>query len=137
MAYRKIEWTDDLRLDVEALDNDHRKLISLMNAMSAACFTGVEDYILNKVMAELVDYTHSHFVREEASMEHHGYGGLAEHRQEHRKLIAQLDGILAQVKAAGQVGMGGELMDLLSEWVIRHILESDRRFADFLKATGG
>jgi len=107
-----------------------------MKSMATACLSRVGDYVLNKVTAELVDYTHNHFRREESSMQHHGYDGLHEHRLEHRKLIAQLDEILFQVASAGQTGISGGIVDQMGQWVTDHIVDCDRRYADFLKAKG-
>src|SRR3954470_18942787 len=83
-------WSDDLSVGSSFIDNDQRKLISLVNQLHEAMRQGQGKEILQPVLAELIRYTQEHFQREEEHMEKIQYAERAEHKREHDKLLSDV-----------------------------------------------
>ena len=57
-------WQDDLNTGIEVIDDQHRRIVSMINQLHQAQ-TGASALVVADVMDELVDYTLSHFAFEE------------------------------------------------------------------------
>ena len=60
-----ITWNNMLSTGVTEQDNQHKKLIDLINQLNDAMQAGKGSEVLGKVLAELVNYTVFHFGYEE------------------------------------------------------------------------
>jgi hemerythrin len=127
----KIEWSDDLLLNIEQEDEDHRELFALMNQIFTAAQLGAD--MVTQAVADLRLFTREHFTREQASMEQTGYPGRDDHRYDHEYLIFQLDVLADRLMSSGPDRVADELVDLLKRWLCDHILTCDAAFAEFLR----
>lgn len=127
MTIKIINWSDDLSIGHDLIDTDHKKLLALLNKLIAAHYAGVSSSILMGVLADLQAYTEEHFTREEEILERLGYPGLTEHRDQHHQFIADLEHITTS-KA------GGALIQMLSDWLINHIVEHDMKISNYMKS---
>ncbi|WP_448207649.1 bacteriohemerythrin [Azospirillum sp. sgz302134] len=126
-----IQWTDDMSVGVDDLDNDHRVLIDLMNQLASA--DARHDHItLEAVLDELVDYTVFHFEREEQYLEQAGYPALAGHRRVHADLTGQVMAIRRRLVSSARNELGDEVLAFLSSWLQEHILKTDALYMPFL-----
>ncbi|MBF0354009.1 MAG: hemerythrin family protein [Alphaproteobacteria bacterium] len=122
MVVHAVKWTEDLAVGVDVLDNDHRRLVILMNKVIAAFYAGVGSRMVNAAMDELEAYTREHFTREEEMIEGKGYAELESHKEQHGKLIAEL----ARLRA---VKSGTEVIPLLYDWLVTHIMKTDKGYS--------
>jgi hemerythrin-like metal-binding protein len=90
---------------------------------------------LARTMADLVDYTRSHFRDEERLMREYGYDGLRDQESQHRYFAEKMVGMQQQV-TTGNTMITIDLMDFLKDWLIKHILGSDKKYQDFFKSKG-
>jgi len=60
-----ISWTEELRIGHPVIDDDHHKLIEIVNEFFARQGGDDEKRILNDTLRSLLDYAHAHFKREE------------------------------------------------------------------------
>lgn len=60
-----ILWRNKMAIGNAEIDDDHRYLISLINAIEAAVNCGIERKVLSTHLSELFAYTEKHFKREE------------------------------------------------------------------------
>ena len=80
-----LQWDDSMSVGVEALDEDHKFLIGLLNQVSGAVVSGDPDFMVTRsVLLSLVDYLDFHFKREENVMEAVGYPDLEAHKDQNR-----------------------------------------------------
>lgn len=128
----RIPWSDDLLTHIEAIDNDHRKLFALANALFASVSLGND--AVNLAYGELWTYTKAHFGREEESMTSAGYGGLADHRKDHNNLVLQLDYLTERLARSETAAVGDDFVKFLESWLKTHIMSFDRQFSDYLRA---
>jgi hemerythrin len=121
-------WNDELSVGSSFIDNDHRKLISLVNQLHEAMREGQDKDILQPVLAELIKYTQEHFTREEEHMEKIQYADRAAHKAEHDKLLNE---VLEMQKKFndGSAMLTFQVSKFLRDWLVNHIMQSDKKLA--------
>lgn len=127
-----MSWKDAWSVGVPSLDEQHKNLISLVNKLNDAMKSGRGKDVLGDILAKLVNYTKTHFAAEEQLMRMHSYPDLASHQVEHQKLTATALNLQKEF-AAGTVSLSVEVMQFLSDWLEKHILGSDKKYAPFLR----
>lgn len=159
-----IEWTDNLVLDFQEIDERHRRLVALLNRlakvaqlkMGAAFYSnplpskrtttsgGVPDTevgpnstdsYIHQLLDEFLRHTQEHFQGEEALMEAYHYGDLPEHKREHTMLFAELKLFVRDIKK-GVERLDKKALCELKHWLIVHIRKSDKAFADYVNSAG-
>jgi len=130
-----IEWTDELSVGIATIDEQHRKLVSLINELHVAMLEHRATADMSRIFAELVDCTKAHFATEEAFFQEHGYPAEAAHRDEHRHLAERVIDLKADFDA-GNTAVTLEVMRFLRDWLVKHILSADRDFVPFFASRG-
>lgn len=125
-------WNDDLATGNSFIDNDHRKLITMVNALYDAMAKGQANDIMNKVLNNLIIYTREHFAREELEMDRIKYADSQAHKAEHNKLLSQVLDLKAKLDAGGKINAVAT-SSFLSDWLRNHILMVDMQLAAALK----
>ena len=80
---KDIIWSDILSVEVDEIDEDHRKLVNIFNTLNHAVAEKESPEYLAAVLEELINCTVWHFSHEERLMLKHGYKELKEHKAEH------------------------------------------------------
>ena len=88
---------------VAQIDNEHKRLLVLLNELNRALQTGTGLGALGGVLDGLVDYAAYHFAHEEDQFLRSGYPAYEAHRLQHRALTARVKEIYAEF----QSGAGG------------------------------
>jgi len=134
------KWSENYRTGIEAVDEQHRKLIEIGAKLEDMLYAGDSldyyDYIMETIN-ELKDYADYHFTTEEKLMREHNYPELEEHRMEHIYFIKRIDKLAMQDIDSQQIGVISETLDFLARWLFSHILNSDMKYADYLKTKQG
>jgi hemerythrin-like metal-binding protein len=135
MAY--FNWDDKYSVGVREIDDQHRKLVSLVNALYEAMGSGQGRTVVGKVLNELISYTDEHFTAEEAMLEKYGYPAAAylPHKREHDALTRKVEELSVRF-SAGTIGLANEVGDFLKNWLTNHILVVDKKYAPFLASKG-
>lgn len=128
-----VEWMDQFSVGVDELDDQHRRLLEIINHLHEAMKSGNDRQRLCEVVDELVHYTRLHFEFEEKMMEQVGYPELAEHRRRHDAMVARVEQFRGDV-ADARASFGLKLMDFLKYWLTKHILGTDKGYAVYLAA---
>lgn len=124
----RMSWHESYDCGEPTIDQEHRKLFELANALIDAAFKRNSnpqgfDEALNKLLAHVAH----HFADEEAILAKHHYADLEVHAQAHKRLVERALQ-LRDAAAAGGVTIG-ELVDFLADEVVaRHMLKTDREF---------
>ncbi|GAB6051857.1 bacteriohemerythrin [Magnetospira thiophila] len=129
-----IVWNDKMSVGVETLDNDHKILIDLLNRVHAVAGEGGGDQkVLAKTLDELLDYVRYHFEAEERLMKLAAYPNLEAHQELHKVMGGKVAEKHQELVERGLDEKGSlELMNFLSDWLIRHILREDMKYKPFL-----
>ncbi|OWW20576.1 bacteriohemerythrin [Noviherbaspirillum denitrificans] len=127
-----IAWSDVLIVGHEQIDADHHRIFEIAGRLHAGIHQAHENMLVRQVLAELTDYTLTHFAREEALMKTAAFPGLEEHRFEHELITYRLRNLQRQA-GSGRQGLADELEIFLDRWLARHILTSDAHIAAALR----
>jgi hemerythrin len=130
-----IVWNEDLSVNIKEINEQHKKLISMINELNMAMGAGKGKDVMGSVLARLVDYTKSHFAVEETLMQKHQYPGYISHKAEHDKLTKQVIDIMDKFKE-GKAIVTVEVMNFLKNWLTSHIQTIDKRYSSHLNAKG-
>ena len=124
-------WSEILSVDIEEIDDDHRKLIEIFNLLVQSSTKGDPPDYVAAVLQELINFTAWHFSHEERLMLKYGYEAYAEHLAMHRELIkavAELQTRLLQTDMA----LSDDDVVFLERWLTEHILTDDKRLGAYL-----
>jgi hemerythrin len=128
MSYLK--WSEKYSVNVPELDEQHKKLFTLVNDMYDAMYEGKGSEMIGKVIAKFVDYTDYHFTAEERLLLQHEYPEYEEHKGMHDSLSNKAHSIKDDFDS-GITPSAIEVMVLLTNWLNRHILEEDRKYKPY------
>jgi hemerythrin len=136
-----IEWTNDLKLGVPAMDAEHRQLLRLTNDFLSAAKEHAPFPRLTHIMGELIARARIHFQAEETLLDHSGYPGLAGHRSAHARLLVDAQRLYerfttleadsgADETASRDLTL--EAARFLQRWLVDHILAEDRPYRPYV-----
>ncbi|MFH1481088.1 MAG: bacteriohemerythrin [Pseudomonadota bacterium] len=133
---KTIEWSEDLSVGIERFNDDHKKLIRMLNELFAACSIGHGSGMIFNTISKLMDYAKGHFDREEELMKTHAYPELDEHRREHQSFSERIDQFKERLEHDEMGEVSIELLDFLEEWFENHLLGVDKKYASFFNQRG-
>jgi hemerythrin len=130
-----IEWTNALSVSVSEIDDQHQKLIAIINELYDSMRAGKGKEILSEILHRLKQYTQTHFGFEEQKMERFGYVDIAAHKREHAAFVAK---VVEFSKAfnEGKVALTGELLNFLRDWLQTHIKGTDKKYSATFNQNG-
>jgi hemerythrin-like metal-binding protein len=120
-----------LSVGVPMIDEQHQKLIALMNELNEHALAEDGRDQLERSLKAMLDYTVFHFGAEEAFMEASGWVLTAEHKAEHQKFIVKATAFHEMFKT-GKEDLSHEVLKFLRDWLSRHILGTDKKMAKAL-----
>ena len=132
---QKMEWTDKLRVNISVFDNEHKKLIDIINKLCDAMSQGLGHKAMAGILVELSSYTKTHFDHEEDAMKKHGYPGFAEQKREHNEFVHKLNDTQTQYENGG-ITLSIPLFKFLLSWVENHIVKIDKKYSEFFIERG-
>ena len=127
----RIEWTSELEIGISVIDGQHHRIVDYINQLDALG-ESEDRAVVDQVIHNLLDYTHSHFVFEETLMEEAGYAALAIHKMTHKAFCDQVK-VLRQAFQEGE-NITRPLVELLNTWLIDHIMHDDTEYAPSVRA---
>jgi hemerythrin len=131
-----IEWKDRMSVGVEALDQDHRRLIGLLNQMHDLVHGEVCDSTPIDIVRDLIRYTEYHFECEERLMRLGRYPAYEEHVSIHRDIRRRIISFEQKFLENPTEAHLLPLYDFLSDWLMRHILREDQKYRPYLTRDG-
>jgi hemerythrin len=130
-----IEWNNDLSVKVQEIDEQHKKLVAMINSLNDAMGAGKGKDVLKGILDEMVAYTKVHFGCEEAYMHKFDYGETFIHESEHVK-FAKKALELQKGYAEGKLMLSLEVMNFLKDWLQKHIMGMDKKYTTCFNAKG-
>ncbi len=120
-----IEWNDGLNLGIKTLDNDHKKLLEIINSLSGATNDEKTRYILERIFIDLEKYALEHCQREEVILKKCNYEQLDVHTSQHRVFTNKVAELKKKFLTSKESVSAQELSIFLSDWLFNHIIEED------------
>jgi Amt family ammonium transporter len=129
----EFSWREEFTLHVPEMDKEHKNLVKLTEEILEVMRSGLGKGAIEDAFQDLMDYTVNHFDHEEQLLEEHGYPGVAEHKEIHRQLKEKVIKYREELFRKESLNAKA-FQDFVSGWLIHHILEDDRQYAEFINA---
>jgi hemerythrin len=129
-------WTATMSVGVEALDDDHRHLVAMLNDLYDAMREGRGAAALYGTLHGLLVYAEAHFAREERMFAATDYPGAWSHKVEHDAFVLQVRRLMQEFANGQTCLIAAETMKLLKEWLVFHIQGCDRLYTAHLNGCG-
>ncbi len=130
-----IQWNDSFSVKVTEFDQQHQKLVSMINELHDAMKQGKGKDVLSKVIKVLISYTATHFDTEEKYFARFGYPETGSHKKEHAAFIKKVFEFKDEFEK-GKLGLSVKVIDFLSDWLKNHIKVTDMKYSQFFKEKG-
>lgn len=130
-----IKWRDTFETGIEQMDEQHRRLIHLINQLYDILKTKAGYDAIDAILQEMADYAEHHLRDEEQLLAEHGYPGLEQHRQVHQSYFSRMDELLEAMNRDRQTATQ-QVYVFLRQWWINHIVEEDKRYGEYLRGKG-
>lgn len=130
-----INWDDSYSVKVNLIDEQHKKLVALINELHEAMKAGKAKDKLGSILNDLVNYTVYHFQTEETFFKKTNFPESADHQKKHNDLVAQVKEVKEKFDSGSYV-LAAEVMNFLKDWLLNHILKSDKKFGEFVVKNG-
>jgi len=128
-------WSETYSVNIREIDDQHKKLIGMVSQLHEAMRQGKGKQALGDVLKDVIQYVRTHFAAEERLMKANGYPDHDAHKLEHDRLTRKVADIYREYQD-GKVAITLEVMNFLENWVDKHIVGTDRKYAPFLNSKG-
>jgi hemerythrin len=130
-----IEWKEEYSVNVKELDNQHKRLIDLMNGAYDAFYESKSKEQVRKLIDEVLAHTAIHFSTEEKYFDKFNYEFTEEHKNEHYKLTRDAAAISIDFTNNG-VAVVPKLIEFLDNWLTNHIVIHDKKYVKCFNNNG-
>jgi hemerythrin-like metal-binding protein len=120
-------WTSQLATGVKFVDEQHHKLVDMINNLYKAMQTGQGKAVVEKLLDDLANYTVYHFDAEEKVFHKTHYPETSGHIKIHEDLKSKVTSFINKYKS-GSENISMDLMNFLKDWLENHICKTDKRY---------
>ena len=124
-------WDDNFNTGLAKIDEQHRKLVQMLNHLASNIAYGANADLLNRIFDEMADYAVYHFNTEEVIWREYLADDPAEieHRAIHKSFVQEVGHLKTSLISRSLSEVAEEALGFLARWLASHILESDRYLA--------
>lgn len=130
----RIEWNETYSIGNSELDEQHKKWIGFYNELHDA-MTGQSDKELHTLRVEVLEkmaaYVDYHFRFEEDYMRSIGYPDVDKHWRLHKNFRDKIYRLCREHEER-IVLLNSEVMNVIKNWIIDHILHQDMKIMEYL-----
>lgn len=130
-----LTWKDEFSTGVTQFDDEHKRLIAMINELHAAMLASRSQDVVQTVLKKLVQYTQIHFRHEEEAFARTGYPDARAHAAQHQKLTDQVMAFVASGRETN-AHLSIDVLKFLKLWLLEHIEKSDKAYSAHLNANG-
>jgi hemerythrin len=127
-----IKWRESFNVGVDQFDQEHRKILELINGMFEAIRDKKDKESVVRICKETLSYTEYHFTNEEKALQEVDYPDLEEQLAEHARLRSEAERFQMLINDDAPKG-ATEFYLFLREWLIDHILVCDKKYGPYFK----
>lgn len=126
----KFDWSEKYSVGIKQMDEEHKKLVGLMQQLDAETSGNQNESVVAEVMDGLIDYIRTHFVSEEKLMKENDFPGFLAHRQVHIEFIRTV--VELRNNHANKHFDKDRISVFLIEWLLKHIMGMDKQYGKYL-----
>lgn len=125
-------WEPKYVFGLDSIDNEHKTLVETTDEIYSAMRDGKSKEVIGDVIQKLVNYTKSHFRREEMLLKSIGYENYEKHKAEHEAFVNKVNSYKKMIEE-GKTDFVIDTATFLKNWLANHILVTDRKYVDEMK----
>jgi hemerythrin len=125
------QWTSEYSVGVVEIDDQHKVLIDLINRLFLSALNRDHKSAVSEILDLLIDYTRTHFSREEELLGESSYPVLSDHQLQHRLFAEKIEVVAVRYRDGKIVTF--ELINFLKHWLKEHILGADMGYSAYLE----
>jgi hemerythrin len=126
-----IEWREEFTIGLPDVDHEHRELIAMINALHESLGPVADVQRIVAALGEIHARIAAHFALEEREMHKLGYAYVAEHKNDHERLLDDILDIMDAVESPANYDPEA-LGRRLSKWFTGHFRVQDSRLHRWL-----
>ena len=130
MSENLINWNDSYSVGNAEMDEQHKKLIEIINKLFKSFKEGNAQDILSEILNEMIDYSNYHLNSEEKLLFKHDYPEKDNHEAIHQEFRDKIDELKLIIQKKDE-GAHYKLIEYLKNWWTNHILIEDMKYSDF------
>ena len=124
----RIEWSDGFSVGLEAIDEQHKTLIGMVNKLIDTPNLDSNSAVVTELLDGMIKYATTHFVEEEKQMALHNYADLPAHQEQHVAFMKKTAEFCSVEEGKVVVHDFSEtVLAYLREWWLNHILDDDMK----------
>ena len=124
-------WKKNWNFGIPSIDSEHINIVKAINALEEFLGENRIRLDIQKLVLALNQFAKIHFPHEESLMKQVGFELYEKHRKEHEVFLEKLQEFETQVaEESDSKAVCQKFMDYLEEWLVYHILASDRKYVD-------
>lgn len=130
-----VEWSQELSVNIEEVDAQHKKLVAMLNGLYEAMGAGTGKETLRRILDGLAEYAVYHFATEENLFDTYDYPEKAHHKAQHAEFVERVSDFKERF-ASGERLLSIDVLKFIADWLTEHIQGSDKEFGPFLNDCG-
>ena len=130
-----ITWKDSFSVGIPSIDDQHKKLVEMINNLFSEFSKGITDEFLNEIIKELEKYTMYHFSYEEKFMKLYNYAGYKDHKAEHNLFVEKIKNYKETLSKENKKEVI-DFLTFLKNWLLKHIMGTDKQYMKLFQEKG-
>lgn len=131
------EWDESIAVrDGEDLDHAHVELVNLCKRIDVSCSTGAAAPHARECIRTFLMYARWHFADEEAFMRKIHYPQIADHENDHARLIQDAEEFIQRFGEELLPQDGPTIAAYFRSWLQRHMVDWDKPLRDYVHQRG-
>lgn len=137
-----VNWSQDLKLGIKKIDQQHRSFFEQRDKFVRSCTellakegdsAATRDEI-EELFYFLTDYFKTHFEDEEQLLQEKNYPYYEQHQQRHKKFIEEVQQIKYEFLQNDEISVElvHQLKDKITDWFVNHIAKEDKKIVKHL-----
>jgi hemerythrin len=128
-----IEWTDAYKIGIPKLDEDHHRLVEILNRFLTATQSGADTRVLGVILEDFAVALEAHCRWEEDLLDRYNYDNRLGHAEGHRQMLLRLHTFIQPYRDGSLLhDQTTDKSDFVATLLLRHIKEDDLPFKPYL-----
>ncbi len=130
-----IKWDEGLSVGVRKIDVEHKRLFFQAGRLLSGLKCGANENLL-KNLDNLAGKAASHFLHEGRLLRLTDFPATRPHEREHAECLRKVSDVQLRLRAGEAGALSIEVVNSLTDWLERHINDSDKEFSAYLNLRG-
>jgi len=129
-----LKWDKSLSVQVKEIDDQHKKLVGIINRAFEESKGGKDCKKCNEILADLIGFSRTHFSTEEKYFKQFNFEGTEEHMKEHADIMLKILNFKKRLDKGEDIA--AEALNFLKEWLEDHLATMDQKYVKCFKEHG-